>query len=66
MPELVIHILKHGQALCGKPGPPSEWPPGHRWLAYYASAAIKQCREKICPDCSPLLSESATPPRPGE
>lgn len=27
----VVHILLHGQALCGMPGIPSSWPDNHRW-----------------------------------
>jgi hypothetical protein len=32
-PSLTVHLLSQGQALCGKPGPPSHWATGHRWVA---------------------------------
>lgn len=31
--DLVVHVLLGGQALCGKPGLPGEWEPGHRWVS---------------------------------
>ena len=27
-----VHILRHGHALCGLQGPPSQWPPEHKWV----------------------------------
>jgi hypothetical protein len=29
----VVHCLREGLALCGQPGIPASWPPGHRWVA---------------------------------
>lgn len=28
-----VHILRHGNALCGLRGPPVDWPDGHTWVA---------------------------------
>ena len=32
--ETVVHILRHGQAICGRSGFPSQWPLGHKWIAH--------------------------------
>jgi hypothetical protein len=29
----VVHMLRFGGAICGKVGTPSEWGPGHKWVA---------------------------------
>lgn len=29
---LTVHVLHHGRALCGKPGVPGKWEPGHKWV----------------------------------
>lgn len=30
---MTVHILHHGQVLCGfNPSPPCDWPPGHKWV----------------------------------
>ncbi len=31
--NLAVHVLNEGRALCGKPGVPGEWGPGHKWVA---------------------------------
>lgn len=28
----VVHFLLEGRALCGKPGVPGSWGPGHKWV----------------------------------
>jgi hypothetical protein len=29
----MIHILRHGRAVCGKPGMPGDWQDGDKWIA---------------------------------
>src|SRR5918994_586809 len=29
----IVHFLRGGSALCGKPGVPGSWGPGHKWVA---------------------------------
>lgn len=29
---MTVHLLRGGYALCGKPGPPGLWEPGHKWV----------------------------------
>ncbi len=33
IPDSIVHLLHEGRALCGKPGVPGEWGPGHQWVS---------------------------------
>ncbi len=45
----VVHALAHGEALCGIPGVPADWPANHTWV----SAFVAEDRSKIsCPKCA--------------
>jgi hypothetical protein len=45
MPDLVVHILMCGRALCGLPGVPRDWPSHHRWTG------IDDIDHVTCTDC---------------
>ena len=44
----VVHVLKHGYALCGLPSPPSSWPEGHRWVSFEDT---RHLGEVTCDSC---------------
>lgn len=46
----VVHILHAGHALCGKPGVPGDWGPGHKWVARDTDA-LGDRSETNCPGC---------------
>lgn len=51
MAETIIHILKHGTALCRIEGEPRLWPEGHKWLAFYDTDEIQKHATLICDAC---------------
>jgi len=48
--NLVVHILHEGWSLCGKPGLPGDWGPGHKWVARDTDAHGERS-EANCPGC---------------
>lgn len=46
----IVHILHAGHALCGKPGVPGDWGPGHKWVARDTDA-LGDRSETNCPGC---------------
>ena len=48
-------MLYAGQALCGQPGLPREWPPGHVWVSLQESqmATCRHCRAHLTPEVHP-------------
>lgn len=46
----VVHILHLGFALCGKPGSPSTWEPGHKWVGLLNDDHGPRS-EATCDDC---------------
>lgn len=50
-----VHVLHAGQALCGQPGLPHEWPPGHMWVSLQESkmATCRHCRADRTPETLP-------------
>ncbi len=45
---MMVHILRHGFALCGLAGLPRDWPVGHRWVAYNDPTMPSEAN---CPAC---------------
>ncbi len=41
--SLIVHILKHGKALCGMTGVPREWHESHHWTRYLHVATCQDC-----------------------
>lgn len=31
---LTVHVLRNGEALCGKVGMPKDWEDDHRWVSF--------------------------------
>ncbi len=52
---MIVHILYHGQAFCGQPGLPKDWPADHRWVAPSDS------KDATCEKCLSVLDESSLP-----
>lgn len=51
MNVVVVHILKHGYALCGI-GAPLTWPDGHKWVSFErVDQDIGDSRPKLCVHC---------------
>lgn len=48
----VIHLLRFGQAECGKPGPPSKWEENHVW------AGVADRKRVNCPACLKTLKKN--------
>jgi len=46
----VVHILHEGWSLCGKPGVPGDWGPGHKWVARDTDAHGERTQAS-CPGC---------------
>lgn len=48
-PELVIHILYHGRAICPLEGIPNTWPEGHKWVTAGCAdqANCPPCKEAV-------------------
>ncbi len=46
---MTIHVLHGGQAFCGQPGIPRDWPDDHRWvpLKDWAKATCFGCRANV-------------------
>jgi hypothetical protein len=42
---MIIHILAHGKAFCGKPGLPKDWEKEHFWVS------LDDAKKINCPDC---------------
>lgn len=51
MSEPLIHILKHGQAMCGKPGVPGDWKDGHRWIGFNRPDQFEEQSPFTCQPC---------------
>lgn len=47
-PELVVHILLMGSALCGQDGLPCDWPTHHKWVSAVHDPDIGRAN---CPGC---------------
>jgi hypothetical protein len=58
--ETTVHLLAGGRALCGKPGLPGEWEPGHKWV----SATGDEFGARAEANCAGCLSKP--PPIDGE
>lgn len=54
-PDVILHALRRGVALCGLPGIPGAWPPGHRWVRSVAAATCNGCK-LIAIDAPPVRS----------
>lgn len=52
---MIVHILYHGQAFCGQPGLPTNWPAGHRWVI------PSDRKDATCVKCLSVLDESNLP-----
>lgn len=52
---MIVHILYHGQAFCGQPGLPNDWPEDHRWVIPSAH------KDATCVKCLSVLDESNPP-----
>ena len=56
---MIIHILKHGSAYCGKIGVPRDWGDGHRWVSFEddweSKATCEICRGFAAMDPMPNL-----------
>lgn len=53
-PEVTVHALKHGIALCGfmRDTLPGEWPHPHKWVGWHWKEAnevvnCEECRRKL-------------------
>ncbi len=57
MGELLIHILKHGKALCGKPGVPGDWEDGHRWLRFDRPDHFEEQSPFMCQSCISVFTQ---------
>jgi hypothetical protein len=44
---MIVHILRHGGAFCGKPGPPGIWEKGHAWISF----EDPDVNNANCPEC---------------
>ncbi len=44
----VVHVLAHGNALCGLAGAPSDWPRGHVWVSAFEA---REAALATCPAC---------------
>ncbi len=51
MTERIIHILKHGLALCDLEGVPARWPEGHQWISFKEPEEIKRQCSLACRKC---------------
>lgn len=50
--EVIVHILKHGEALCGTvSGVPHDWPPEHKWVSFEDADGIVRARANLCAPC---------------
>jgi hypothetical protein len=47
-----VHGLMEGRALCGYPGIPREWPPGHKWVDPRRDGSVM-----TCPKCIEVASK---------
>lgn len=52
MADITVHVLHEGRALCGKPGVPGEWMPGHTWVYRDDYRALRAAN---CPGCVEAL-----------
>ena len=48
----LVHILKHGAAMCGLAGVPRDWPDGHRWVSFERVGQTADDRRKLCANCA--------------
>ena len=53
---MIVHILYHGQAFCGQPGLPKDWPADHRWVL------PSDRKDATCQKCLRVLDEPNPPP----
>ena len=51
---ILIHIVQHGNSLCGMQGPTSDWPEWHRWVSFEDPLARDPMN---CPHCLLLFAE---------
>ncbi len=54
----VVHLIKHGRALCGKGGLPEDWPRGHCWVSF---EDIDNAHRVNCPRCMAVLRGDPMP-----
>jgi len=48
MKNKLVHILKHGYAMCGRPGIPSTWEPKEYFLSFEDPAAKRVANCQAC------------------
>ncbi len=51
---VIVHVLRNGLALCGKPGAPMHWEPDHVWVSFQDVENHKQVN---CPACAAALQK---------
>lgn len=50
-PKTLVHLLKGGFALCGRPGPPHEWEAHEKWVSWISVGDDDLERDMLCERC---------------